>query len=83
MYLLHLACFQLSESLHCKLPAEAFHMHGYKCVCGSEVPAQTSDLCWPQALMSRMHEIVDAAGAAGVNVLCLQEAWTMPFACAP
>ena len=24
--------------------------------------------------------MIDAAGAAGVNVLCLQEAWTMPFA---
>lgn len=27
-----------------------------------------------------MRELVDAAGAAGVNVLCLQEAWHMPFA---
>ena len=33
--------------------------------------------------MDRMHEIVHAAGEAGVNILCLQEAWTMPFACAP
>ena len=33
--------------------------------------------------MSRVHEVVDAAGMAGVNVLCLQEAWTMPFACVP
>ena len=24
--------------------------------------------------------MVEAAGQAGVNVLCLQEAWTMPFA---
>ena len=37
----------------------------------------------PQALMNRVHEVVDAAGMAGVNVLCLQEAWTMPFAYAP
>ena len=37
----------------------------------------------PQALMSRVHEVVDAAGMAGVNVMCLQEAWTMPFACVP
>ena len=24
--------------------------------------------------------MIDASAAAGVNVLCLQEAWTMPFA---
>lgn len=27
-----------------------------------------------------MAKLVNEAGAAGVNVLCLQEAWTMPFA---
>jgi beta-ureidopropionase len=27
-----------------------------------------------------MHDLVDAAGAAGVQILCLQEAWSMPFA---
>ncbi|KAK9827961.1 hypothetical protein WJX81_001495 [Elliptochloris bilobata] len=33
-----------------------------------------------KALLRRMHEIADAAGVASVNILCLQEAWTMPFA---
>ncbi|KIY99577.1 beta-ureidopropionase [Monoraphidium neglectum] len=33
-----------------------------------------------QALWSRAEEIINAAGAAGVKILCLQEAWTMPFA---
>lgn len=33
-----------------------------------------------QALMERVGQLVTAAGQAGVNVLCLQEAWTMPFA---
>jgi len=33
-----------------------------------------------QAIQDRIETIIDAAGAAGVNVLCLQEAWTMPFA---
>ena len=28
----------------------------------------------------RVEEIIHCAGAAGVNVLCLQEAWNMPFA---
>ena len=32
-----------------------------------------------EALWKRCCEMIDAAGAAGVNVLCLQEAWTMPF----
>jgi len=31
------------------------------------------------ALWKRCCEIIDAAGAARVQVLCLQEAWTMPF----
>eukprot|EP00898_Chlorokybus_atmophyticus_P001474 jgi/Chlat1/2327/Chrsp17S02610 len=32
-----------------------------------------------RAIMARVRDIIDAAGAAGVKVLCLQEAWTMPF----
>lgn len=33
-----------------------------------------------QAIADRIGEIIDVAGAMGVNVLGLQEAWTMPFA---
>ena len=33
-----------------------------------------------QALANRIGEIIEVAGAMGVNVLGLQEAWTMPFA---
>lgn len=33
-----------------------------------------------QAIHERVRQIVDAAGAAGVQVLCLQEAFHMPFA---
>ncbi|DBB06655.1 hypothetical protein WJX77_003362 [Trebouxia sp. C0004] len=33
-----------------------------------------------QALYTAVQKLVDAAGSAGVQVLCLQEAWTMPFA---
>ena len=33
-----------------------------------------------QALHDRIKIIIDAAADAGVNILCLQEAWTMPFA---
>ena len=32
------------------------------------------------ALFQRIEQIIDAAALSGVNVLCLQEAWTMPFA---
>ncbi|KAH9280680.1 Beta-ureidopropionase [Echinococcus granulosus] len=32
------------------------------------------------AAHKKIGDIIDAAGACGVNVLCLQEAWTMPFA---
>jgi len=32
------------------------------------------------AIYARIESIIEAAAAAGVNVLCLQEAWTMPFA---
>ncbi|ELU18476.1 hypothetical protein CAPTEDRAFT_176971 [Capitella teleta] len=32
------------------------------------------------ALHQRIVEMIDAAALAGVNILCLQEAWTMPFA---
>ncbi|KAJ7528922.1 hypothetical protein O6H91_15G025900 [Diphasiastrum complanatum] len=33
-----------------------------------------------RAIMGRVGTIIDAAGVAGVNILCLQEAWIMPFA---
>ena len=33
-----------------------------------------------QAIVAHITKIIDIAGQAGVNVLCLQEAWTMPFA---
>ena len=33
-----------------------------------------------QAIVDRVTDMIDAAGSMGVNVLCLQEAWTMPFA---
>ncbi|KAL8150843.1 hypothetical protein V2J09_020651 [Rumex salicifolius] len=32
------------------------------------------------AIFEKLKPIIDAAGASGVNILCLQEAWTMPFA---
>ncbi|KAG6542092.1 hypothetical protein Mapa_016510 [Marchantia paleacea] len=32
------------------------------------------------SIRERLRTIIEAAGEAGVNVLCLQEAWTMPFA---
>ena len=31
-------------------------------------------------MYAAVQKIVDAAGSAGVQILCLQEAWTMPFA---
>lgn len=33
-----------------------------------------------QAIADHITKTIDIAGQAGVNVLCLQEAWTMPFA---
>jgi len=33
-----------------------------------------------QAIQDRIETMIHAAGSMGVNVLCLQEAWTMPFA---
>ena len=33
-----------------------------------------------EALRARHEQFIEAAAAAGTNVLCFQEAWTMPFA---
>eukprot|EP00250_Pteridium_aquilinum_P003733 c14032_g1_i1 orf=672-1889(-) len=33
-----------------------------------------------KAIMDRVKCMIDAAASASVNILCLQEAWTMPFA---
>jgi len=32
------------------------------------------------AIQNKMEKMIDAAAAMGVNVLCMQETWTMPFA---
>ncbi|KAG0472617.1 hypothetical protein HPP92_014474 [Vanilla planifolia] len=33
-----------------------------------------------KAIMQKVKLMIDAAGASGVNIICLQEAWMMPFA---
>ncbi|XP_023530433.1 beta-ureidopropionase-like isoform X1 [Cucurbita pepo subsp. pepo] len=33
-----------------------------------------------RAIFEKVKPIIEAAGASGVNILCLQEAWMMPFA---
>ncbi|WJX52483.1 Beta-ureidopropionase, variant 2 [Trifolium repens] len=33
-----------------------------------------------KAIFEKLKPIIDAAGSSGVNILCLQEAWMMPFA---
>ncbi|XP_022988797.1 beta-ureidopropionase isoform X2 [Cucurbita maxima] len=33
-----------------------------------------------KAIFEKVKPIIEAAGASGVNILCLQEAWMMPFA---
>ncbi|CAN8251664.1 unnamed protein product [Cochlearia groenlandica] len=33
-----------------------------------------------QGIFDKLKPIIDSAGVSGVNILCLQEAWTMPFA---
>eukprot|EP00761_Pharyngomonas_kirbyi_P012327 gb/GECH01012354.1/.p1 GENE.gb/GECH01012354.1/~~gb/GECH01012354.1/.p1 ORF type:complete len:391 (+),score=111.70 gb/GECH01012354.1/:1-1173(+) len=33
-----------------------------------------------EAIRDKIEHLIDAAASCGVNVLCLQEAWTMPFA---
>ncbi|GMH17908.1 hypothetical protein Nepgr_019749 [Nepenthes gracilis] len=33
-----------------------------------------------RAIFQKLKPIIDSAGVSGVNILCLQEAWTMPFA---
>ncbi|EEF29621.1 Beta-ureidopropionase, putative [Ricinus communis] len=33
-----------------------------------------------RAIFQKVKPIIDAAGSSGVNILCLQEAWMMPFA---
>ena len=44
--------------------------------CSTSAPLQQQR----DAIQSRMMVLVEAAGAAGVQILCLQEAWPMPFA---
>lgn len=44
------------------------------------LPTSAPFLDQKKAIMEKLRPMVDAAGASGVNILCLQEAWMMPFA---
>lgn len=44
------------------------------------LPTTAPFLDQKKAIFQKLKPIIDAAGASGVNILCLQEAWTMPFA---
>ncbi|XP_077234132.1 beta-ureidopropionase [Tasmannia lanceolata] len=44
------------------------------------LPTTAPFLDQKRAIMQKVKTMIDAAGASGVNVLCLQEAWMMPFA---
>ncbi|XP_009617981.1 beta-ureidopropionase [Nicotiana tabacum] len=44
------------------------------------LPTTAPFLDQKRAIFKKLTPIIDAAGSSGVNVLCLQEAWTMPFA---
>lgn len=44
------------------------------------LPTTAPFLDQKKALFEKVKPMIDAAGASGVNILCLQEAWMMPFA---
>ncbi|KAI6678463.1 hypothetical protein NL676_039259 [Syzygium grande] len=44
------------------------------------LPTTASFLDQKRAIHQKVKPMIDAAGASGVNILCLQEAWMMPFA---
>eukprot|EP00053_Salpingoeca_punica_P009338 m.83579 g.83579 ORF g.83579 m.83579 type:complete len:387 (-) comp14983_c0_seq1:255-1415(-) len=44
------------------------------------LPTDAPVLAQIEAIHGRVREMAEAAAAAGVNILCFQEAWTMPFA---
>lgn len=44
------------------------------------LPTTAPFLDQKRAIYQKVKPIIDAAGASGVNILCLQEAWMMPFA---
>ncbi|KAI9086101.1 hypothetical protein K1719_031934 [Acacia pycnantha] len=44
------------------------------------LPTTAPFLDQKRAIFEKLEPIINAAGASGVNILCLQEAWMMPFA---
>ncbi|XP_065628923.1 beta-ureidopropionase-like [Quercus suber] len=44
------------------------------------LPTTASFLDQKRAIYQKLKPIIEAAGASGVNILCLQEVWMMPFA---
>ncbi|KAJ9174971.1 hypothetical protein P3X46_013562 [Hevea brasiliensis] len=44
------------------------------------LPTTAPFLDQKRAIFQKLKPMIDAAGSSGVNILCLQEAWMMPFA---
>jgi beta-ureidopropionase len=44
------------------------------------LPTDAPVLAQIEALHKRIGEMIETAAAMGVNIICMQEAWTMPFA---
>lgn len=44
------------------------------------IPTNKALTAQRQAIFNKLEKIINAAGDEGVNILCLQEAWSMPFA---
>ncbi|CAL1389904.1 unnamed protein product [Linum trigynum] len=44
------------------------------------IPTTASFSDQKKAIFQKLKPIIEAAGSSGVNILCLQEAWMMPFA---
>ncbi|CAJ2678177.1 unnamed protein product [Trifolium pratense] len=44
------------------------------------IPTTSHFVDQKKAIFEKLKPIIDAAGSSGVNILCLQEAWMMPFA---
>ncbi|KAI9085974.1 hypothetical protein K1719_032051 [Acacia pycnantha] len=54
--------------------------HGFDLQNSIALPTNAPFLDQKRAIFEKLRPIIDAAGASGVNILCLQETWMMPFA---
>ncbi|KAL1564606.1 beta-ureidopropionase [Salvia divinorum] len=79
--LIRLNCGKMLHSVALPEPAKSLSLnHAFDLQNSIAFPTTKPFLGQKRGIFQKLTPIIKASVASGVNILCLQEAWTMPFA---